>query len=77
LKSSKNTKAVANLIREGKVHQIASAMQTGSRSGMVLFEKYIEDLVKKGKVSNADARTFLGKDVGESIGTPGAHNKAG
>ncbi|MBK7959836.1 MAG: type IV pilus twitching motility protein PilT [Bdellovibrionales bacterium] len=73
----KNTKAVANLIREGKVHQIASAMQTGSRSGMVLFEKYIEDLVKKGKVSNADARTFLGKDVGESIGTPGAHNKAG
>ncbi|MBL7670164.1 MAG: type IV pilus twitching motility protein PilT [Bdellovibrionaceae bacterium] len=73
----KNTKAVANLIREGKVHQIASAMQTGSRSGMVLFEKYIEDLVKKGKVSNADAKTFLGKDVGESIGTPGAHNKAG
>lgn len=73
----KNTKAVANLIREGKVHQIASAMQTGSRSGMILFEKYIEDLVKKGKVSTADAKMFLGKDVGEPIGTPGAHNKAG
>lgn len=73
----KNTKAVANLIREGKVHQITSAMQTGSRSGMILFEKYIEDLVKKGKVSTADAKMFLGKDVGEPIGTPGAHNKAG
>ncbi|MNS85341.1 Twitching mobility protein [compost metagenome] len=56
----RNTKAISNLIREGKVHQIASAMQTGSSSGMILFEKYIEDLVRKGKVSAADAKTFLG-----------------
>lgn len=58
----KNTKAISNLIREGKIHQIASAMQTGTSSGMVLFEKYIEDLVKKGKVSPQDAKTFLGKE---------------
>jgi twitching motility protein PilT len=58
----KNTKAIQNLIREGKIHQIPSAMQTSSSSGMILFEKYIEDLVKKGKVSAADAKTFLGKD---------------
>ncbi len=57
----KNTKAIANLIREGKIHQITSAMQTGSGSGMILFEKYIDDLVKKGKVSPGDAKTFLGK----------------
>lgn len=56
----RNTKAIANLIREGKLHQIASAMQTGSAHGMILFEKYIEDLVKKGKVSATDAKTFLG-----------------
>jgi twitching motility protein PilT len=56
----RNTKAIANLIREGKIHQIASAMQTGSSQGMVLFEKYIDDLVKKGKVSAVDAKTFLG-----------------
>lgn len=56
----RNTKAVSNLIREGKVHQIHSAMQTGASHGMVLFEKYIDDLVKKGKVSAADAKTFLG-----------------
>ena len=58
----KSTKAVANLIREGKIHQIPSAIQTGSSSGMVSFEKYIDDLVKKGKVAPADAKTFLGKE---------------
>lgn len=58
----RNTKAISNLIREGKLHQIPSAMQTGTKSGMVLFEKYIEDLVKKGQVSKVDAQSFLGKD---------------
>lgn len=58
----RNTKAISNLIREGKVHQIPSAIQTGSSSGMVLFEKYIEDLVRRGKVSAADAKTFLGQN---------------
>ena len=42
---------------------------------MVLFEKYIEDLVKKGKVSSADAKTFLGKDV-EGAPKPGTSSKA-
>ncbi|MBV2167389.1 MAG: type IV pili twitching motility protein PilT, partial [Bdellovibrio sp.] len=60
----RNSKAISNLIREGKVHQITSAMQTGSSQGMVLFEKYIEDLVRKGKVSAADAKTFLGQAGG-------------
>lgn len=58
----KGTKAVSNLIREGKNHQIPSMMQTGGAQGMVLYEKYVEDLVKKGLVSAADARIFLGKD---------------
>lgn len=58
----RNTKAIANLIREGKIHQIHSAIQTGSAFGMVLFEKYVEDLLKKGQISAADAKTFLGKD---------------
>ena len=58
----KGTKAVANLIREGKNHQIPSMMQTGAAQGMVLYEKYVEDLVKRGLVSAQDARIFLGKD---------------
>lgn len=57
----RNTKAVSNLIRENKIHQIPSAMQTGTAHGMILFEKYIDDLVKKGKVTKADANSFLGK----------------
>ena len=58
----KGTKAVSNLIREGKNHQIPSIMQTSASQGMILYEKYVEDLVKKGLVSAADAKTFLGKD---------------
>lgn len=58
----KGTKAVANLIREGKNHQIPSIMQTSASQGMILYEKYVEDLVKKGLVSASDAKTFLGKD---------------
>lgn len=57
----KNTKAISNLIREGKMHQIYSSMQTGMNQGMITFDKYIEALVTKGLVSKADANTFLGK----------------
>ena len=58
----KSNKAVANLIREGKNHQIPSIMQTSAAQGMILFEKYIDDLIKKGLISVADAKAFLGKD---------------
>ncbi len=73
----RNTKAVANLIRENKIHQIASTMQTGTSSGMVLFEKYIDDLVKTGKVSANDARTFLGKDTEVTMASKTAMTKVG
>ncbi len=73
----RNTKAIQNLIREGKIHQIASAMQTSSSSGMILFEKYIEDLVRKGKVSQADAKTFLGKDSDATTKIGNATTKVG
>lgn len=66
----RNTKAIGNLIRESKIHQIPSAMQTGSSSGMILFEKYIEDLVRKGKVSAHDAKTFLGKEGDTTVASP-------
>jgi len=71
----RNTKAISNLIRESKIHQIPSAMQTGSSSGMILFEKYIEDLVRKGKVSAHDAKTFLGKEGDTTIAGPGGGTK--
>ena len=57
----RNTKAVANMIREGKMHQIYSSMQTGMNAGMITFEKYIDGLIKQGLVSKEDANSFLGK----------------
>jgi len=59
----KGTKAIGNLIREGKIHQIPSIIQTSAAHGMVLYEKYVEDLVKKGLITAGDAKTFLGKDA--------------
>lgn len=67
----RSTKAISNLIREGKNHQIPSAIQTGSKYGMILFEKSLEDLVKKGKISKQDAASFLGTDEA-TLGGPGA-----
>lgn len=58
----KGTKAVSNLIREGKNHQIPSIMQTSASLGMILFEKSIDDLVRKGLITAADAKSFLGKE---------------
>jgi twitching motility protein PilT len=62
----RNTRAISNLIREGKNHQIPSAIQTGGRQGMILFERYLDDLCKQGKISRKDMMTFLGAD--EAIG---------
>jgi twitching motility protein PilT len=47
---------VKNLIREKKIHQIPSVMQTGTRDGMISMEKSIENLVQSGKISNVDAK---------------------
>lgn len=58
----RGTKAISNLIRENKIHQIPSQIQTGHKYGMVLFEKYIDDLLKKGLIKKSDAISFLGKD---------------
>jgi twitching motility protein PilT len=72
----RNNRAIANLIRENKNHQIQSALQTGASKGMILFEKYLDDLVKKGKVSRKDALSFLGGDESGSFG-PGTDKKVG
>jgi twitching motility protein PilT len=45
------TPAIRNLIREGKTHQIYSAMQAGAKFGMATMDQHLAELVKKGKVS--------------------------
>ena len=44
------TPAVRNLIREGKLHQITSMMQTGQRLGMQTLDMGLADLVKRGLI---------------------------
>ena len=49
------TPAIRNLIREGKVHQIRSAIQAGGRHGMQTMDQALAQLVRSGKVSVAVA----------------------
>ena len=53
----KCTPPIQNLIREAKIHQIPSIMQTGVRDGMITMEKSLEELVKLGKIDPGAART--------------------
>ncbi len=45
------TPAIRNLIREGKVHQIYSMMQSGGKYGMVTMDMSLAQLVKAGRIS--------------------------
>ena len=54
-----NVPAVANLIREGKTHQIASVMQTSRAQGMMTFESATHDLIQKGMITQEDGMSFL------------------
>jgi twitching motility protein PilT len=49
------TTAVKNLIREGKIHQIPSAMQTSQGAGMQTLEMHIKDLYFKGLITKETA----------------------
>jgi twitching motility protein PilT len=47
--------AVRTLIREGKVHQIPSVIQTSASEGMISLDKQLADLVKSGTVAAEEA----------------------
>ncbi|MCO4810592.1 MAG: type IV pilus twitching motility protein PilT [Gammaproteobacteria bacterium] len=50
-----NTPAVANLIRQGKLDQLETAIQSGGASGMVSMDKALMSLVEKGWISGYEA----------------------
>ena len=61
------TPAIRNLIREAKVAQMYSAIQTGQNVGMQTLDQNLTELVKRNIVSSAEARakaankdTFIG-----------------
>ncbi|MCG8029584.1 MAG: type IV pilus twitching motility protein PilT [Candidatus Thiodiazotropha taylori] len=50
------TPAIRNLIREDKVAQMYSAIQTGQAAGMQTMDQALKELVQQGVVSRLDAR---------------------
>jgi len=52
----KCTAPVQNLIREAKIHQIPSVMQTAVREGMITMDKSIQELVASGKIDAAASK---------------------
>jgi len=53
-----NNKAVANLIREARTHEINVVIETGSESGMIDMNKSLAELVRAGEITPEDARTY-------------------
>ncbi len=51
------TPAIRNLIRENKVAQMYSAIQTGQNIGMQTLDQNLQDLVRRNVISAAEARS--------------------
>jgi twitching motility protein PilT len=49
------TPAVRSLIREGKTHQLANAIENGGDAGMTNMDRVLADLVNQGFISRSDA----------------------
>jgi twitching motility protein PilT len=52
------TNAIRNLIRENKIPQMYSSIQTGQREGMQTLDQCLKDLVAKGIVNKSEAEMF-------------------
>jgi twitching motility protein PilT len=67
------TPAVRNLIREGKTHQIYSALQTGAAHGMQTMDAALVDLVRQGKITRklAERRSSTPDELMRLLGQTG------
>jgi twitching motility protein PilT len=65
------TPAVRNLIREGKTHQIYSALQTGAQHGMQTMDTSLAQLVREQKISRelAEQRSSAPEELRRLMGT--------
>ena len=65
----KSSPAIHNMIREGKLHQLESAMQAASADGMVTMDTSLFDLYQQGRISketllsNCNNYEFMSKRV--------------
>ena len=51
----KTSPAIQNMIREGKTHQLDSAMQTGAADGMCTMDGSLMELVRSGRITKETA----------------------
>ncbi|MFF1529294.1 PilT/PilU family type 4a pilus ATPase [Cellulomonas sp. NPDC058312] len=80
------TPAIRNLIREGKTHQIYSAMQAGAQQGMHTMDQHLAELVKNGSISYEvglekchhieDFNRLTGRSGGQTQGSAGLGHDA-
>jgi twitching motility protein PilT len=49
------TPAIRNMIRENKVHQLPSAIQTGAKDGMQSLDQHLKTLVKMRRITQEEA----------------------
>jgi twitching motility protein PilT len=70
------TPGIRNLIREGKTHQIYSALQTGAAHGMQPMDASLVDLVRRGKISKemAERRSSTPDELKRLMGAVGLAN---
>lgn len=54
-----NTPAVSNIIRENKIAQLKTVIETGSRQGMVSLDQDLQRLHKDGLVSKEIAQSYM------------------
>ena len=52
------TAAIRNLIRENKIAQMYSAIQTGQSTGMQTLDQTLSDFVRKGIITKDEARAY-------------------
>jgi twitching motility protein PilT len=67
------TAGVRNLIREGKTHQLYSALQTGASHGMQTMDASLVDLVRQGKITEqmAERRSSTPGELKRLLGAGG------
>ncbi len=53
-----NNSAVSNLIREGKIHELDTAIGTSSEEGMITLNRYLANLIGAGEITKEDALIF-------------------
>jgi twitching motility protein PilT len=51
------TSAIKNLIRENKIAQMYSAIQTGQNIGMQTLDQNLSDLLRRNLITSAEARS--------------------